>query len=169
MKKLVKVVGLSLVIVSSTFFANAAEAAQKIGYVSTGYLISKLPQRESIMKKLQAELKDDRAELEKIKKSMDKKLKKIERDGELLGKEGIQKLQIEIRSLQAEGQIKKDAFNQKAQSLDIKSRQQMIELIQKAAKKVAKKEGVTMIVDSQVVLYANDSLNLTKKVLAELK
>ncbi len=169
MKKLVKVVALSLVVVSSVFFANAAEAAQKIGYVSTGYLISKLPQREAIMNKLQAELKDDRAELDKIRTAMESKLKKIERDGELLGKEGVQKLQIEIRSLQAEGQIKKDAFNQKAQSLDIKSRQQMIDLIQNAAAKVAKKEGVTMIVDSQVILFADDALNLTEKVLAELK
>ncbi len=169
MKKLVKVVGLSLVVVSSAFFANAAQAAQKIGYVSTGYLISKLPQREAIMNKLQADLKDDRAELDKIRKSMESKLKKIERDGELLGKEGIQKLQIEIRSLQAEGQIKKDAFNQKAQSLDIQSRQKMIDMIQKAAAKVAKKEGMTMIVDSQVVLFSDDALNLTEKVLAELK
>ncbi len=169
MKKLVKVIGLSFVVISSAFFANAAQAAQKIGYVSTAYLISKLPQREAIMNKLQADLKDDRAELDKIRNSMESKFKKIERDGELLGKEGVQKLQIEIRSLQAEGQIKKDAFNQKAQSLDIKSRQQMIDMIQNAAAKVAKKEGVTMIVDSQVILFADDALNLTEKVLAELK
>lgn len=169
MKKLVKVLGLSVVVLSSAFFAQATEAAQKIGYISTGYIISKLPQREAIMKKLQAELKDDRAELEKIKASMDTKLQKIERDGELLGKEGIQKLQIEIRSLQAEGQIKKDAFNQKAQSLDIQAKQQMVGLIQDAAAKVAKKQGFDMIVDSQMLLFASDDSNLTEKVLAELK
>lgn len=169
MNKLVKVVGISLVVASSALFVNAAQAAQKIGYVSTGYLISKLPQREAIVGKLQEEMKDDRAELERIQAEINTKAQQIERDGELLGAAGVQKLQIEIRSLQGEGQIKKDAFSQKAQSLELKSRQQMIDLVQKAAEKVAKKEGYDMIIDSQMILFSDESSDLTPKVLAELK
>ncbi|UGA55501.1 OmpH family outer membrane protein [Vibrio sp. DW001] len=169
MNKLVRTVGLSLVVASSAFFVNAAEAAQKIGYVSTGYIISKFPQREAIVKKLQAELKDDRAELERLQASMTKKSQEIERNGALLGEEGIQKLKIEISQLNAEGQIKQDAYKKKAQSLDVKSRQQMVAVIQKATTKIAEKEGYDMVIDSQILLYSNEESNLTEKVLAELK
>ncbi|MDV7105041.1 OmpH family outer membrane protein [Vibrio sp. TH_r3] len=168
MKKLVKVVGVSLVIISSAFFANAAEAAQKVGYISTSYIISKLPQREAIVKKLQAELKDDRAELEKLQAEISTKHQKIQRDGALLGTEGVEKLEIEISKLNAEGQIKQQSFKKKAQSLDMQSRQEMLKLIQEATSKVAKKEGFDMVIDSQTLLYASDDSDLTKKVLAEL-
>ncbi|MDB1124609.1 OmpH family outer membrane protein [Vibrio algarum] len=169
MKKLVRTVGLSLVVASSAFFANAAEAAQKVGYVSSGYIISKFPQREAIVKKLQDALKDDRAELERLQASMETKRQEIERNGALLGEEGVQKLKIEISQLNAEGKIKQEAYQAKAQSLDIKSRQQMIDVIQKATAVIAKKEGYDMVIDSQILLYSNDESNLTEKVLAELK
>lgn len=168
MNKLVKAIGISLIVVSSSFVANAAQAAQKIGYVSTGYIISKFPQREAIVKKLQAELKDDRAELDRIKAAIATKSQEIERDALLLGESGVQKLQIEISNLSGEGKIKQEAFNRKAQSLDRKSRQEMLAVIQKATTKVAEKEGYDMVVDSQMLLYSNQDSDLTQKVLAEL-
>jgi len=169
LNKLVKAVGLSFIVLSSSFFANAAEAAQKVGYVSSVYLISKFPQREAIVKKLQAELKDDRAELERLRASIATKNQEIERNGAILGEAGVQKLQIEISNLSGEGKIKQEAFNKKAQSLDRKSRQKMIAIIQKATSEVAKKEGYDMVVDSQMLLYSNEESDLTQKVLAELK
>ncbi len=61
-----KAVGVSLVIATSSLMANTAVAAQKIGYVGTAYVLQKMPQREAILAKLKKDLKDDRAELEKI-------------------------------------------------------------------------------------------------------
>jgi outer membrane protein len=143
LNKLVKAVGLSFVIVSSSFFANAAEAAQKVGYVSTAYIISKFPQIET-------------------------KKQEILRNEELLGPQGVHKLEIEINNLSGEGKIKQEAYKKKVQRLQVQARQEMMALIQKATTKVAEKEGFDMVVDSQALLYSDEQSNLTEKVLAEL-
>jgi outer membrane protein len=169
LKKVVKAIGISLVVISSSFFANAAQAAQKIGYIGTAYIISKLPQREAILTELKGQLKDDQAELDKIRTSIQSKAQKIERDGALLGADGVQKLKIEISSLQAEGKIKGEAYQKKVQSLEYKARKKMIDLIQKSTKKVAEKEGYDLVIDSQSLQYVKTEFNLTEKVLADLK
>ena len=169
MKNIVKAAGISLVVISSSFFANAAEAAQKVGYIGTSYIVQNMPQREAIMSKLQGELKDDRAELDRISAAIQTKAQKIERDGALLGDDGIQKLKIEISSLQAEGKIRQDAYQKKAKALEYKARNETLSLIQKAVEKIAKKEGFDMVIDAQSLQYSKPELNLTEKVLAELK
>lgn len=169
MKNMLKAAGLGLVILSSACFANAAEAAQKVGYIATNFVISKLPQREAIVTKLQNELKDDRAELDKIRADIQTKAQQIERDGALLGEEGVENLKIEISSLQGKGKIKQDAFNKKAKAMEFQAQKEMLDLIQDAVKKVAEKEGFDMVIDSQSLQYAKPELNLTDKVLAELK
>jgi outer membrane protein len=168
LNKLVKAVGLSFVIVSSSFFANAAEAAQKVGYVSTAYIISKFPQIETINKKIEAEIKDDKAELERLGAQIETKKQEILRNEELLGPQGVQKLEIEINNLSGEGKIKQEAYKKKVQRLQVQARQEMMALIQKATTKVAEKEGFDMVVDSQALLYSDEQSNLTEKVLAEL-
>lgn len=169
MKKLVKAVGLSFVVVSSAFFANAAEAAQKVGYINTGYIIQNLPQREIIIKKNQTALKDARAELDKLRAKIDSMRTDIKKNGEINGPDWVKKQLVEIRKLEAEGEFNAEEYNKKAQSMEFQSRQQMIALIQEATKKIAEKEGYEMVVDAQALLYSDDASNLTKKVLAELK
>ncbi len=55
LKKLVKVAALGAVMLSGSFFANAAEAATKIGYVNMAQIVQQMPQREAISEKLRAE------------------------------------------------------------------------------------------------------------------
>ncbi len=164
-----KAVGVSLVIATSSLMANSAMAAQKIGYVGTAYILQKMPQREAILAKLQKELKDDRAELEKISAEIKTKAEKIKRDEALLGENGVQKLKIEINSLQGEGKIKNEAYQKKAHELEYKARNEMLTLVQKSVEKIAKKEGYNMIIDAQSLQYSDPGLNITEKVLADLK
>lgn len=169
MKKIVKAAGISLVILSSSFMAHSAEAAQKVGYVSTGYLMSKLPQREAIVKQLQQENRDDQVALQKLEAKIKTKVEQAKRDRELLGEEGLQKLQIEIASLQKEGQLKASKFKKQRQEREYKAQREMGQLIQDAVSKIAEAEGYDMVIDSQALQYAKPDLNLTEKVLAELK
>ncbi|MDG3088861.1 OmpH family outer membrane protein [Vibrio hannami] len=169
MKKVIKAAGISLVVLTSSVFANAAEAAQKIGYISTGYVVQNMPQREAIITKLQEELKDDRAELDKLGASIQTKQQKIERDGSLLGDDGVQKLRIEIEQLKVEGKVKQNDYNKKVKALEYRAQAEMMKLIQKATKEVAEKEGFDMVMDAQSLQFAKPELNLTEKVLAGLK
>lgn len=114
MKKLMKAAGLGLVILTSSLFANAAEAAQKIGYVNTLQVFQALPQREATLQKLQNEFKDKAAELQAIQADAAKKMEKLQRDGELLGKDEIEKLRIEIGQLDSKYKIKGQALEKRA-------------------------------------------------------
>ena len=169
MKKIVKAAGISLVVLTSSFFAHSAEAAQKIGYVSTAYLMSKLPQREAIIQKLQQENRDNEAELQKLEAKIKTKLEQANRDRELLGEEGLQKLEIELASLQKEGQLKAKSFTKARKEREFKAQREMTQLIQDAVAKVAEKEGYDMVIDAQALQYAKPDLNLTEKILAQLK
>jgi outer membrane protein len=169
LKKIVKAAGISLVILSSSFLAHSAEAAQKVGYVSTGYLMSKLPQREAIVKNLQQQNRDDQAELQKLEAKINTKIEQAKRDRELLGEEGLQKLQIEIASLQKEGQLKVNKFKKEQKEREYNAQREMGKLIQDAVTKIAETEGYDMVIDSQALQYSKPDLNLTEKVLAELK
>jgi outer membrane protein len=166
---MLKAAGLGLVILSSACFANSAGAAQKVGYIATNFIMSKLPQREAIMTKFQNELKDDRAELDKIRAEIQTKAEQIQRDGALLGEQAVENLKIEISSLQGKGKIKQEAFSKKAKAMEFRAQKEVLDLIQGAVKKIAEKEGFDMVIDSQSLQYAKPELNLTEKVLAELK
>ena len=63
---MIKAAGVSLIVLTSSFFANAAEAAQKIGYINTAQVFQALPQREAVMQKMQKDFKGKADELKKI-------------------------------------------------------------------------------------------------------
>ncbi|USD65915.1 OmpH family outer membrane protein [Vibrio sp. SCSIO 43136] len=169
MKTLFKAAGLSLIVLSSSFFANAAEAASKVGYVNTAQIFQALPQREQVAKKLQAEFKDDEAELQSIEAKIKTNAEKARRDGELLGDEGMRNLQIEIAQLQAEFKVKAQALEKKAAQREGQEKQKLFKVIQEAIAKIAEKEGYDMIVDASALQYAKPELNLSEKVINELK
>ncbi len=77
MNKTIKAAGLGLLVMTSSFFANAAEAAQKIGYVNTAQVFQALPQREVVAQKLQDEFKDKSAELQAIQAKGKSKVEKL--------------------------------------------------------------------------------------------
>lgn len=68
MKQWVKAAGLSLVILSSSMYANAAEAAQKIGYVATGQAMAQLAKRYNVQDKLRKEFSGRVNELRSLEK-----------------------------------------------------------------------------------------------------
>ncbi len=83
-------------------FANAAEAAQKIGYINTAQVFQALPQREVVLQKMQKDFKSKADELKSIQAQAKTKIEKLQRDGELLGQEEIEKLRIDIAKLDSD-------------------------------------------------------------------
>ncbi|PMH36324.1 molecular chaperone [Vibrio sp. 10N.286.49.C2] len=169
MKKMMKAAGLGLVILTSSLFANAAEAAQKIGYVNTLQVFQALPQREAVLQKLQNEFKDKAAELQAIQADAAKKMEKLQRDGELLGSEEVEKLRIEIGQLDSKYKIKGQALEKASQRREAEEKQKLFKVIQEAVEKVAKKEGYDMIIDIQAVGYAKEDFNISQNVIDSLK
>lgn len=169
MKKLIKAAGLSLVVLSTSLVAHAAEAAQKVAYVNTAQIFQELPQREAVLKTLQEEFKDKSAELKEIEGKIKSKMDQARRDGELLGDDGVRKLQIEIAGLEAEYKLKGQALERDGKRREAQEKQKLFKVIQDAIGVVAEREGIDMVVDAQALQYAKPELDLSQKVIDELK
>lgn len=168
-KKFIKVAGISLIVLTSSLAANAAQAAEKLGYVNTAKVFQSLPQREAILKKLQTELKDQKAQLDSLQKQIQSKAEKGRRDAQLLSEDDLRQLQIEIGSLQSELKVKAQSYERDAQKRQAEEQQKLFAIIDKAVQDVAKEQGYDMIVDAQAVRYATSSADITDAVINEIK
>ena len=169
LNKLIKRVSSGLIILNLSMIASVAHAQQKIGYVNSAKIFQALPQREAVTKKLQREFKDKEADLKNLEAKIKTKMEKGRRDGQLLGKEGVRKLQIEVASLQAEYKIKAQSLEQEGNSRDLEEKQKLFKIIQSAVKKVAEKNGFDLVIDAQALQFAKPSLDLSEKVIKEIK
>lgn len=169
MNKLIKAVGLSLVVLSGSLVAQAAEAAQKMAYVNTQQIFQQLPQREAAFKKLQKEMKDKAAELKGLQTKIETKVQEGRRNAELMSDEDVSALQVEIAGLQKEYQLKAQSLERESKRREGQERQKLFKMIQDAIKVVAEKEKVDMVIDASALQYAKPELNLTDKVINQLK
>ncbi|KFI11412.1 OmpH family outer membrane protein [Vibrio coralliilyticus] len=166
---MIKAAGLSLVVMSSSFFANAAEAAQKIGYINTAQVFQALPQREVVLQKMQEEFKDKADELKSIQAEAKTKIEKLQRDGELLGQEEVEKLRVEVAQLDSKYKIKAQALEKASARREAQEKQKLFKVIQDAVKKVAEKEGYDIVVDIQTMQYGKPEYNISEQVINSLK
>lgn len=169
MKYIIKAAGVSLIVLSSSFFAQAAEAAQKVGFINTAQVFQALPQREVVLKKMQDEFKDKAAELQSIKADAKTKIEKLKRDSELMSQDDVEKLRIEIGQLDSAYKIKAQALEQASARRESEEKQKLFKVIQDAVKKVAEKEGYDMIVDISAMQYGKPEYDISEKVIKTIK
>lgn len=169
MNKTIKAAGLGLLVMTSSFFANAAEAAQKIGYVNTAQVFQALPQREVVAQKLQDEFKDKSSELQAIQAKGKSKVEKLKRDGELMSQDDIDKLRLEIGQLENELKLKAQSFEKLRQRRQAEEEQKLFKTIQSAINKVAEKQGFDMVLEQQAVRFSKPENDISKAVIDSLK
>jgi len=169
LKNMIKAAGVSLLLLSTTFFANAAEAAQKIGYINTAQVFQALPQREVVLNKLKNEFQDKAAELKSIQAQAKTKIEKLKRDSSLMSQDEIEKLRIDISQLDSTYKIKAQALDKASAQREAEEKQKLFKVIQDAVKKVAEKEGYDMIVDISAMQYGNPQYNISDKVIKAIK
>lgn len=169
MKQWIKAASLGLVILSSSMYANAAEAAQKIGYVSTGQAMSELAQRYKVQDKLKKEFSGRVAALRSIETKMKGKIDKLKRDGELMTSDQRQKLQRELAQLDSDYKLKAQALAEDQRRRGMEEEQKLVKKIRTAIDTVAEKNGYSIVLDAQAVLFANKKDDLSSKVIAAVK
>lgn len=168
MKNMIKAAGVSLLLLSSSMFANAAEAAQR-SLTSIPLRYSKLCRsvkwcyrncRKS--SKISGRATSDQAEA-KI------KIEKLKRDGELLGQDEVEKLRIEIGQLDSKYKIKAQALEQASARREAEEKQKLFKVIQDAVKAVSEKEGYDLVIDTTALQYGNPEYNISEKVIKAIK
>ena len=169
MNKTIKAVGLGLLVLSSSMFVNAAEAAQKIAYVNTAQIFQALPQREVVVQKMQKDFKGKADELKSIQTRAKTKIDKLQRDGELLGKDEIQKLRIDIAKLDSEYKVKAQTLEKEGARREAEEKAKLFKKIQQAVEKVAKQKGYDMVIDTSSLQYGKPEYNISEAVIKALK
>lgn len=169
LNKMIKAAGIGLLVLGSSMFANAAEAAQKIAYVNTGQVFQALPQREVVLQKMQKDFKGKADELKKIQSQAKTKIEKLQRDGELLSQDEIEKLRIDIAKLDSEYKVKAQALDKASARREAEEKAKLFKTIQDAVAKVAKNKGYDMVIDSSMLQFAKPEYNISEDVIKALK
>lgn len=164
-----KITGISLVVLTASLTAQAAQAAQKIGYVNTAKVFQTVPQVQAVEQKLEKSSKDKRAELDKLKKQIDTKVEKLKRDAQLMSTNDVDNLRIDIQSMQAKLEVKGKSFQADINKMKQEEMQKINVKIQAAIDKVAKKDGYDIVLNGQALVYATPSADITDSVIKELK
>lgn len=169
LKNTIKAASVSLIVLSSALFAQAADAAQKIGFINTAQVFQALPQREVVLQQMQDEFKDKAAELQSLQAQAKTKIEKLRRDAELMSQDDVEKLRIEIGQLDSKYKIKAQALEQASARREAEEKQRLFKIIQDAVQKVAEKEGYDIIVDVSAMQYGKAQYNISEKVIQAIK
>ncbi|NUY56778.1 molecular chaperone [Salinivibrio sp. MA351] len=165
MKSFLKAAGLSVAVLTTSMYASAADAAQKVGYVSTGAVMSQLAQKNNLNEKLRGEFKDRVAEIERLKEKLSKGVEKLKRNGELMSEDERVKLQRELQSMESDYKLKVKALQEDQRKRGGQEESKLVQKLKKAVDKVAEQEGYDIVIDANAVLYANPSDDLSEKVI----
>ncbi|MCG3766813.1 molecular chaperone [Vibrio cincinnatiensis] len=169
MKNTIKAASVSLIVLSSALFAQAVDAAQKIGFINTAQVFQALPQREVVLQQMQDEFKDKAAELQSLQAQAKTMIERLRRDSELMSQDDVDKLRIEIGQLDSTYKIKAQALEQASARREAEEKQRLFKIIQDAVQKVAEKEGYDIIVDVSAMQYGKAQYNISEKVIQAIK
>jgi len=172
MKKVIYNFWLLLALVS--VLAGSAAAQQKTGYVDTDYLVSQIPEYQSVQQQLRSLSQEWRAELEGMQQDIER-LKEDFSAREILYTEEIrkQKEQEISNKVQQRQQYLEQKFG--AEGDYFQRQKELLEPIQRqvfeAITRVAEREGFDFVLDrtqNTEILFARDQWNLNDEVLREL-
>ncbi len=143
--------------------ASVALAEMKIGVVDMQVIATESEPAKDAKKKMDAKFGAEKAELEKQAKNLQAK-------GEALQKSPTEAKQVEFVKLKRAFDEKQYKFARSVEQDEVKIRQEMVTLVFRASYEVAQAKGFNYVVDITAggVLYADQNMDLTKDVLAEV-
>ena len=149
-------------------FMAAAHAEQKIAFVNQAKLLQKAPQAEAARNKLEKEFSSRQKSLVNMQKEIKDKKEKLQKDSAILSAAELKKLNRKITLLSRDLEREELAFKE---DLSIRRNEELVKLqksVLQSILSIAEKEKYDLIV-SDGVIYASKNIDITDKILAELK
>lgn len=169
MNKFIKTAGISLAILSSAMFATAAQAEQKVGYVSFAQVVQSMPESKAAGKKIESQVKSQKAQLDKLGKQIQTKIEALRRDAKVMDKAKLEKAQQEIANLDKSYKERAQQYQQQTAKLQSTEQEKIAKKVQSAIQSVASSQGYDIIVDTQAVPYGNSKYDITSAVMNKVK
>ncbi|SDN67104.1 periplasmic chaperone for outer membrane proteins Skp [Desulfonauticus submarinus] len=152
------------------FWAGVAMAATKIGVVDMQKVISQSEPGQQALAKLKKKTKGMKADLDKQKKELQALREELQKQALVLSQEAKQDKELEFRKKVRDYQDTWQAYQRKIKLEEQKLSRPIIQLLAEVIKNYAKKNGYTAIWDMRAsgLLYANEKVNITNEIMAEL-
>ncbi len=147
---------------SGMLLASSVMAAdKKIAVVNFQEIMSKIPQTAALMQSLEAEFKDEKALITQLEKDIKYYQEKIKRDGALMSVKEKEELDVKVKSLFQEYQVKGKALQQKATQRQNEETNKIIALVRQAVDNIAVKQDYDLVLSQQAVVYSKPDASIT--------
>lgn len=147
---------------SGMLLASSAMAAdQKIAVVNFQEIMGKIPQTAALMQSLEAEFKDEKAIITQLEKDIKYYQEKLKRDGSLMSPKEKEELDVKVKSLFQEYQVKGKALQQKATQRQNQETNKIIALVRQAVDNIAAKQDYDLVLSQQAVVYSKPGASIT--------
>ncbi len=154
---------------SGMLLAGSAVAAdQKIGVINFQEVMSKIPQTAALMQSLEAEFKDEKTIVTQLEKDIKYYQEKLKRDGSLMSAKEKEELNVKVKSLFQDYQVKGKALQEKASQRQNQETNKIIALVRQAVDKIAVKQNYDLVLSQQAVVYAKPDASLTEVVVEQV-
>ena len=150
--------------------ASLGAQAQKIGFVSTDYVLAQMPEAKQIQSELQAYEKQLSNKIQATVQGYQQQLQAYQQGAATMTEEARKAKEEELTKLQQQIQQDQQEAQQNLQKKQGELVQPALAKIQEAINKVAKAEKYTHVLSPEVVLYVEneDEANLSDKVLNDM-
>ena len=147
---------------SGMLLASSVMAAdQKIAVVNFQEVMSKLPQMAAMQQNLEAEFKDERGIVTQLEKDLKYYQEKLKRDGSLMSIKEKEDLDVKMKSLYQEYQVKGKALQQKATVRQNEESAKIIALVRQAVDNIAAKQDFDLVLSQQAVIFSKPDATIT--------
>lgn len=147
---------------SGMLLASSVMAAdQKIALVNFQEVMGKIPQTAALMQSLELEFKDEKAVLTQLEKDIKYYQEKLKRDGSLMSAKEKEELDVKVKTLFQEYQVKGKALQQKASQRQNQETNKIIALVRQAVDNIAAKQDYDLVLNQQAVVYSKPDADIT--------
>jgi outer membrane protein len=148
---------------------NAAPAAElKIGIVDMREIATNSEPAKKAKATMNAKFGAERDKLEKQSKDLQKQAEALKNPSANQTREALDQKRADFLRKRQDLDQKAREFNAKIEKEDMQIRNEMLELVAKAAKDFAVKRNITYLVDASSGVYADPSLDMTKDFMEEV-
>lgn len=159
--KFLKIAFLAVVMVLSFLGTETVKAADRIAYIDLGKVFDEYNKAKDFDKLLEEEKEDKQQQREKMVKT----IRKLKDELELTSKKAKEKKQTEIDRKIKELQDYDREVNTKLREKYDSMVREILKEINATIEEYGQKEKYDAIFDDRVILYSNDSINITSQIL----
>lgn len=166
MKTFLKAASLAVAMMSVSA-ASMAEI-QKIGVVFPSKIMKESPQRERIIKKLEAEFKGRYEALQALEKEISKIETTLKRDAELMNNSEVTLIKRKVEIKLSEYKINRKAFEEDNRRRQGEEQQKALIVVRNVIDEVAKKDGYDIILNGEQIVFAKPGYDISDLIIEEI-